>query len=201
MTCALSAEQIKDLYKVVLKYLTNAKDGGMPISVLDISNQVYNAINTATSDPARAMAYVQLIPSIIAQSAFVSSSTDLFEYMTSNGVNIADVFQLSKDFAKSPDNITKFLGLDESNEDTLDALDENDKEDEIKNKKNDLSFTNADVRKLNSVNRRAQNPMRVFTIQEAKSERIQDLTEETVNLTDTSTEDSRRKAFQIKLNH
>ena len=200
MTCALSAEQIKDLYKVVLKYLTNAKDGGMPISVLDISNQVYNAINTATSDPARAMAYVQLIPSIIAQSAFVSSSTDLFEYMTSNGVNIADVFQLSKDFAKSPDNITKFLGLDESNEDTLDALDENDKEDEIKNKKNDLSFTNADVRKLNSVNRRAQNPMRVFTIQEAKSERIQDLTEETVNLTDTSTEDLRRKAFQIKLN-
>lgn len=200
MTCALTSEQIKDLYKVVLKYLTNAKDQDKPISVLDISNQVYTAVNTATNDPARAMAYVQLIPSILAQSAFVSSSTDLFEYMTNNGVNLADVFQLSKDFARSPDNITKFLGISESNEDILDALDENDKEDEIKNKKNDLSFTNADIRKLNDIRRRAQNPMRVFNFQEARPQSLQDLTEETVNLTDTSTADSRRKAFQIKLN-
>ena len=198
MTCALSPEQIKDLYKVVLKYLSDARDQDKDFSLNEISNLVYNAVFNATKDPVRAIAYVQLIPSTFAHAAFAS---DLFDFMESKEFNLTDVLSKSREFSKDPDNVVDFLGLEKSNEDTIEALEKSEKEKKIEEEEAKGGKRNKKPLTEEEINRRARNPMKVNNRQEAKNLQGNrtEVEEEKVNFTEVLTEQDARVRFNYEL--
>lgn len=173
----LTSRQIKDLYKAVLKYLTNARAQDIDFSLKEISTTVFNSIFDATKDQDRAIAYVKIIPSLIVQAAFAS---DLFDFMESKKINLNNVLNIAVDFSRDPETVVAFLGIEKTIKH------------EIKNK-------NPRVEEGNR--RRAGNPMKVANVQEAKvfQNEIKEIKEEEVNFTEVLTEQDAKVKFNYEL--
>lgn len=112
MTCALTADQVRNLRRYVHKTLLDSKERNVPFSVKEFSSSLYADILKKTGDSERALAFVQQVPDQIL--AIAGVIRDIRSHLIKTGQSLDAINNLSDSFRdsdKGPENIQKYLGI------------------------------------------------------------------------------------------
>lgn len=103
MNCAITVEQQLKFHKKVFGDLREMVGKSLPFDLQSYANDIFNTINNKTNDPTLAQSYVQLLPTVIIQTAaFDKSLSRLIKDKYSDLVDKQDLFE---DFSQ----VVKFI--------------------------------------------------------------------------------------------
>lgn len=95
MTCALTEEQLENLYRVVYTEMALARNGKVPFDVHAFTTDLYKQILEKTNDHNRAVAFVQQVPEFILSAM---SMNNLWKHLLDTGFDANAIMKLASDF-------------------------------------------------------------------------------------------------------